>query len=188
VGKKVDLDYFIVIDVEATCYERNDEPANFQSEIIEIGLCVIRLEDRELVEKKSIIVRPVLFPVSPFCTTLTTLTPADVDKGISFKEACDILVNEYHSNKRAWGSWGDYDKNQFYKQSNRENVQYPLYRTHINIKNLYSLMFKKKIECGVHGACEEMFGKDSFDGTQHRGVDDAWNIARIFAEILKKGQ
>lgn len=177
------LDFFNIIDVEATCYERDQEPANFQSEVIEVGLCVVDLKKRELAEKHSFIVKPKLFPISAFCTNLTTLTQEDVNKGISFIEVCDILERRFQSKRRVWGSWGDYDRIQLDKQSCREGIKYPFGRTHINIKNLHAIKTMKDKEVGLGSACHEMLG--GFDGTQHRGDDDAWNIGRVFLELLK---
>ncbi|MEL7234583.1 MAG: exonuclease domain-containing protein, partial [Chloroflexota bacterium] len=73
-------DYIIVIDMEATCWRSNRRPPDQVSEIIEIGVCVLDLDTLEPDRKMSILVKPTLSTVSEFCTRLTSLTQAQVDK------------------------------------------------------------------------------------------------------------
>ena len=54
-------------------------------------------------------VKPERSRVSEFCTKLTTLTQKDVDKGMPFSEACDVLKKVYSSKNRVWASYGAYD-------------------------------------------------------------------------------
>lgn len=179
------LDKLIIIDLEATCWEDGnfDRADGQKSEIIEIGLCLFDLHRKEQEDARSIIVKPAMSTVSEFCTKLTTLTQADVDKGVSFSEACRMLTKEFDSKLRTWGSWGDYDRAQFERECAAKKVSYPFGRTHINIKNLYAVMNQKKSECAVGQALEQM--GLLFDGTPHRGIDDAKNIARIFKGIAQ---
>ena len=106
------LHQILVVDIEATCWETKP-PRGQESEIIEIGICVLDVRLRKRVEKRSILVKPEHSKVSPFCTKLTTLTQEEVDTGISFQEACRILKKEYGSKKRVWASYGDYDRRKF---------------------------------------------------------------------------
>lgn len=175
------LDKILIIDVEATCWN-TAKPIDQENDIIEIGVCVVDLNLREITENKSIIVRPENSTVSDFCTELTTLTQEDVDKGLSFKEACKLLEKEYLSKRRTWGSWGDYDRNQFQKQCERLRVGYPFTPSHINIKNLFSVMNNLEYELGMSSALEKL-GLPLL-GTHHRGIDDANNIAKIFLEMM----
>jgi len=176
------LDQIIIIDVESTCWERGKEPPDEKNEIIEIGICVLDTKAWERVEKRSIIVKPEYSKVSEFCEDLTTLTQEEVDKGISFKEACEILRKEYKIHHRTWASWGDYDRIQFHRDSKRKKVDMPFGRTHINIKNLYAVKNQLNREIALKYALE----KESiqFEGTPHRGTDDAWNMALILARLL----
>src|SRR5690606_29635528 len=102
----------LIVDIEATCWEGNP-PSGQESEIIEIGICTLSLESGEVGEKHSILVRPQRSTVSEFCTKLTTLTQEQVDKGVSFETACQILRDQFDSANRVWGSWGDYDRKMF---------------------------------------------------------------------------
>jgi inhibitor of KinA sporulation pathway (predicted exonuclease) len=100
------LDQILVIDVESTCWD-GSPPPDQESEIIEIGVCLLDVVSCEQVARESILVKPQRSTISPFCTQLTTLTQAQVDAGISFKEACGLLKSNYLSKERTWASYGD---------------------------------------------------------------------------------
>ncbi len=176
------LKRLVVIDVESTCW-KGDQPKDQVSEIIEIGIAAVNLETEEITSE-SIIVKPTISTVSPFCTELTTLTQTEVDKGISFKEACDILRTQYKTKQAAWGSWGDYDRTMFDTQCKRMGVEYPFHKTHVNIKVMYALLNNLPVGIGV----ERATGREAlqFTGTLHRGVDDAKNIAKMFLHIRRR--
>src|SRR5438445_446684 len=97
-----------VVDVEATCWN-GPVPPGQSGEIIEIGLCVVDLEARRRVDRAAIMVAPQSSTVSAFCTKLTSLTPADVADGLTFEQACALLVEQYGAPDHPWASWGDYD-------------------------------------------------------------------------------
>lgn len=170
----------LVVDIESTCWEEPRIEDN--GEIIEIGICPIETKSGDLLESRGIIVNPKNSKVSEFCTKLTTLTQEDVDSGISFKDACNILVDEYHSKKYVWASYGSYDKNQFETQCKRENVGYPFAKAHINIKILFALRYSLKRDVGMVKALKLL--DMPLVGTHHRGIDDARNIANILSKIL----
>ena len=118
------LDTINVIDVESTCWE-GKPPTGQVSEIIEIGICTFDVKSLEPRDKQAILVKPTRSTVSRFCTELTTLTQEEVDKGVSFSEACDILREEFQSHRRLWGSYGDYDRKMFERQCREMRVSYP---------------------------------------------------------------
>ena len=175
------LDQIIVIDVEATCWEGHP-PANEESEIIEIGLCVMDVQRGERIGRERIVVKPSRSRVSPFCTQLTGLTQAEVETGRSFGDACRYLGQHYHTRQRTWASYGDYDRRQFERQCQRDTVPYPFGPTHLNVKNLCALRYPLEHEVSLAKALEHCGRR--FDGTPHRGVDDAWNIAGLLILLL----
>lgn len=177
----IKLDQIIVIDIEATCWQKNPPPGQ-ESEIIEIGICLVDVALAEPVEKESILVKPERSLVSDFCTKLTTLTQAEVDQGIVFYEACSILQKKYESLQRVWASWGEYDKNMFEKQCQSRGVKYPFAVRHINVKNLLAIVYALPREVGMPNALELL--DIPLEGTHHRGCDDAWNIGKILAKLL----
>ncbi len=177
------LDRVLVIDVESTCWEGNP-PDGEESEIIEIGWCILDARSRQRGESGSILVRPARSRISEFCTGLTTLNQEQVDTGISFEEACRMLRQEKDSRSVAWASFGNYDRKMFQRQCQSTAAPYPFGDTHINVKNLFALMHGLPKEIGMDGAME-MIGIP-LEGTHHRGGDDAKNIAAILAMLLWK--
>ena len=175
------LDKILVIDVEATCWE-GDPPIGQSSEIIEIGLCVLDVASGERSAPRAIMVKPQRSTLSEYCIQLTTITPEMLADGLTFGEACDLLCEEYCSNLRTWASYGDYDRLQFSNQCEQWGILYPFGSAHINVKNLLALQLGLKQEVGLQHACS-LLGL-TFEGTIHRGVDDAWNIAAVLERVL----
>jgi len=175
----------LVIDIEATCWK--DKPPNqqlgeTQNEIIEIGIAVIDIKAKVLESSRSIMVKNVRTEISDFCTELTTITQEMIDQhGIFFSEACDILKREYKSDRNIFASWGDYDRGAFEKNCRWNNVPYPFQKNiHLNVKTLFAAKF------GYNGG-QESCARDLgivMQGTAHRGIDDAVNIAKILLKIL----
>lgn len=175
------LDQILVIDLECTCWE-SDPPAGQTGEIIEIGACLLDVKTLARSAKESILVRPTRSCVSPFCTRLTSLTQEQVDGGIPFEQACSRLYKEYQSGDRTWASYGDFDRRQFERQCQETGVRYPFSKTHLNIKNLLALALNEPYELGMDRALARL--DLPLEGTHHRGVDDAWNIAALLAWLL----
>ena len=94
------LDQIIVIDVEATCWE-DQPPDKEESEIIEIGLCVVDIQRWERTGRERILVKPSCSQVSQFCTQLTGFTQAQVETGRSLEEACQYLRQRYQTRPAA---------------------------------------------------------------------------------------
>ena len=177
------LDHVIDVDVESTCWDGSPPPGEV-SEIIEVGVCPLELSTGRRLEKRSILVRPKQSHVSAFCTQLTTLTPDQVDRGVTFTEACEILRKEYQTRERVWASYGDYDRTMFQKQCDATRVPYPFGPRHINVKTLFAISRGLPQEIGAAEAVALM--GMPFEGTHHRGDDDAWNIAGILGSLVKK--
>jgi inhibitor of KinA sporulation pathway (predicted exonuclease) len=178
-------DQIIAIDIESTCWQ-DKPPAGQESEIIEIGICPIDVASGKRLEKASILVKPEKSQVSEFCTQLTTLTQAQVERGISLKAACTILKTKYQSQQRIWASFGDYDRRQFEKQCQSKKISYPFGSRHINVKSLFAVIHALPHEIGMAEALEKL--NLPLEGTHHRGGDDAWNIALILSELLVKSR
>ncbi len=171
----------IVIDVEATCW-KGSPPSGQEMEIIEIGICPLEVATGKRLSKRSILVKPEKSTVSDYCTELTTLTQDQVNAGITLREACAILEKEYLTKQRAWASWGDYDLYQFTTECLSKKVSYPFGEKHSNIKSLFATKQELKKEVELEEALQ-ILGYQ-FEGTYHRAVDDAYNIALTFSTLL----
>jgi inhibitor of KinA sporulation pathway (predicted exonuclease) len=175
------LDKIIVVDLEATCWQ-GDPPTGETSEIIEIGMCLLDVVSGERSDKRGILIKPRHSTLSDYCVQLTTITPPMLENAPSFRQACWLLRDKYQSHERTWASYGDYDRLMMTQQCQDMDVPYPFGRSHINVKNLFALK---------HGLAREVNLKQAtallnlpFEGTLHRGVDDAWNIAAVLERVL----
>jgi len=176
------LDKIVVVDIEATCWEGKD-PEDMESDIIEVGICLLDVNTGEITDNKGILVHPERSTISPFCTALTTITPEMItQEAVSFQEALKIIRNEYQAQSRAWASFGAYDLKQFQRQCSALNKGYPFGPSHMNVKTLFALKKKLSHEQGMAGALNIL--DIPLEGTHHRGVDDAKNIAKILWWIL----
>lgn len=174
----------IVVDLEATCWEGKPY-GNEVSEIIEIGICILNIKSGDIRQNQGILVQPTKSRISPFCTKLTTITPDLIqNEGISFKDACNLIRAEYNSYDYIWASYGDYDFNMFTKQCKLRNIDFPLSHKHINVKELFRQTKGLKKKLGMNGALETL--KIPLEGTHHRGIDDAKNIAKILYWCLNQ--
>lgn len=182
------LNQVLVIDLESTCWETLEEQGSQPNEIIEVGYCLWTRPDTIYDKDKpefylcgTYIIKPENSKVSQYCTNLTTLTQEQVDKGISLIEALDDLSKKFGTKELTWVSWGDYDRKQFIRQLGYETYC-KYFNTHINLKNLFSLMEEEPREYGMMKVLNKL--KIVHLGTHHRGVDDALNIARIWDHMI----
>lgn len=179
------FDKLIIIDLEATC---DDPKPIWQSEIIEIGICMLDLDTFEISRPRSILVKPEHSPVTPFCTKLTTITQEMLDKdGVTLEAAMDILKAEYFPEtgpRQKWGSWGHYDRKMFFQDCDAKGIEFPgLGSQHINFKEIIADVLKWKKSIGMGKALQ--YFNLPLQGTHHRGLDDALNIARILIAFNK---
>lgn len=168
----------VVVDIESTCW---NTPTTKKNEVIELGVWTININGKTLGNGEGIIILPTTTEISPFCTELTTLTTEYVaEKGISFREGITHLSTKYKTKNSIWASWGDYDRKQIENQCRDERVGYPFGNMHINVKALFASQFG--FSCGMDRALKHV--NLPLEGTHHRGVDDAKNIAKILVQLL----
>lgn len=180
----LNLRKILVIDVEATCW-RDEEKHKYTSDIIQIGLSIIDTETLTIDKKPSIYVIPTQSEISQFCYDLTGINKRIIDeKGITFAEACKFLMEEYKSKNFVWSAVGEYDRQIFETQCERENVPYPFSQKYFNMKTHIALLNGWKKERGLKGMLEK-FGLE-MEGNQHDGGWDAYNSARILVRFLKQ--
>jgi len=181
-GRK--LDKIIVVDVESTCW-MGEPPIGQMNEIIEVGVSTIETSNLSIIGKDSYIIKPRFSKISDFCTELTGITQEMVDEGQTFESVCSQIKVNYGSESRIWASYGEYDKQQFKKICSMFNARYPFSDMHWNIKSMASLFYGFP-EMGMDKLLNKLGIK--MDGRHHRGIDDAYNIAKILIDILEKGR
>jgi len=174
-----EADYYLVVDLEATCDDLHTIPRH-ESEIIEIGAVLVDGASLQPIAEQTIFVRPIVHPdLTPFCTQLTTITQAMVDHALVFPAAASRLA--------AFGagalfcSWGAYDRNQLAADARRHGIAAP-FDDHWNLKEAYATRAGSRKGLGTMAALRQLGIRP--EGTHHRGIDDARNIAKTLPFIL----
>jgi inhibitor of KinA sporulation pathway (predicted exonuclease) len=178
-----DSQHYLVIDFEATCCDRGSVPRE-QMEIIEIGAIMLDAGDFHVLDEFQSFVRPVRHPtLTAFCTRLTTIAQRDVDDAPTFVPFIGALQSwlERYSHY-AFCSWGDYDRKQLQRDCDFHRIANPIDAPHINLKRAFADRYQLKRPPGL-GDAIRLAGLQ-FDGTAHRGIDDARNIARLLPYIF----
>ncbi|WP_027001611.1 3'-5' exonuclease [Hugenholtzia roseola] len=174
---------FVVVDLEATCWQQNPEADN---EIIEIGAVLIDAHGQPKGEFQRF-VRPILAPkLSDFCKKLTSIRQEEVENAPFFWEVLPAFQNWIASFGQDYVlcSWGFYDKKQFEKDCILHHQNTDWLSPHISIKHQYAKIKGLPRAIGMSKALDlEGF---TLEGTHHRGIDDARNIAKIFVKYLDK--
>jgi inhibitor of KinA sporulation pathway (predicted exonuclease) len=151
-------------------------------ETIEIGAALA--DDRfELAGESRTFVRPAENPgLSEFCTLLATIRQAQVDRAPCLREALAATTMELERQAARpireldFLSRGYHDRKQSERELSREAIPYP-FGPHRSLEHESASRHHVK-PCGMHQA-PRMLGLP-LDGTHHRGIDDARNIARTF--------
>lgn len=170
---------YVVVDLEATCCDRHSIPRH-ETEIIEIGAVLVDGTSLEVVDAFSTFVRPRLHPeLTAFCTELTTIRQEQVDDAPLFPAAAAALTA--FAGGALFCSWGDYDRNQLALEAERNAVSHPLPGEHVNLKRQFQRVQRAPKGFGMARALA--LAGLPLEGTHHRGIDDARNIARLMPYI-----
>ena len=179
----------IVVDLEATCWEDNKEKQNAEMEIIEIG-GVLLDDNLDVIEKVSVFIKPIINPIlTDYCKNLTSITQEDVNAAQEFPQALQCFTRAIQKHlspsdtldKHILASWGLFDKTQLIKDCERHEIEYP-FGQHWNVKQGFTKKQGVKKRFGLKKALQRL--SLEFEGNPHRGIDDAYNVARIIREYF----
>lgn len=177
-------DFFLVIDLEATCDENHRIP-RAETEIIEIGAVLVDAGSLAPVDEHQTFVRPVRHRIlTPFCTQLTSIRQEDVADAPLFTEAIAGLGRWLAGRRALFCSWGEYDKNQLGREAQVNGVRLPFGAEHLNVKRRFSEALGETKGYGMGSALRRV--GLPLVGTHHRGIDDARNIARLLRWVLER--
>jgi inhibitor of KinA sporulation pathway (predicted exonuclease) len=177
-------DYWLVIDLEATCCNDGQFPRE-EMEIIEIGAVIAEGKTFQPMDEFQTFVRPVRHKLlTDFCRELTGIEQSDIAAADEFPEAMGRLTKWMADFPGAvFCSWGEYDRRQFERDCGHHDVEWPFGTQHVNLKKRYADRFRLK---RGEGFGEALRNSDlTFEGRPHRGIDDARNIARLMPTILE---
>lgn len=175
----------LVLDLEATCWPGRP-PEGQLSDIIEIGMAIVRFDfDTEnfyyaRLDPESIFVKPGRSGISEFCTELTGITEEMVAGGLPFVDAMEALRKWKDT---PWASWGDYDRNKIERDCSDLGIKYPLAYTHINVKTMWAVLNGYEPTSLAEAVKIEGY---KFIGENHRGSDDALNIALLLRDMVQR--
>ena len=174
--------YYLIVDVEATCSDDGSVPRN-EMEIIEIGAVMQSSRTFEIESEFQTMVRPVRHrQLTTFCTELTGIEQHKVADAPLFPEALEAMKKWMDGFEDAlFCSWGDYDRNQFIQDCAYHRIGYPFHFGHLNLKAEFSRSLNRHKRYGITEALRQIGFK--FEGSHHRGPDDARNVARIVRRV-----
>ena len=180
--------YLVVVDFECTC-EDQEEP--YIHEIIEFPAVLLDLRTKREVRHFHAFVRPTEKPVlSAFCSQLTGIDQATVDKS----ETLDRVLVKF-------GAWLDEFVGDDYAlaadcQSDLRHFLLPeCRRKKIRVRDAWRTWVDIGRHLMVHfdlrrpGNLQMKLAKVglAFEGTPHRGLDDARNIGRLALALQERG-
>ncbi|CAK7229041.1 Asparagine-rich protein (ARP protein) [Sporothrix bragantina] len=94
----VPIDRYVVIHVATTCDEHGVYVTKDSAEVIEIGWILLDAKTLDELYRESVLVKPINTPITPLCTSLTTLTWEHVRNAGSFRDAVnrfDTFASEH---------------------------------------------------------------------------------------------
>jgi len=173
---------YIVYDLEATCWEKGTRLERMEP--IEIGAVRVEAARLEVLDEFCCFVQPVAEPeLSEFCRQLTSIRQEDVDGAPMFPDAFRAFLDWIGPGPATLCSWGSYDRRQLQNDCRRHGLEPPaLLDSYLNLKLSFSERQNGR-RYGVKRALR-LLGIP-FEGTHHRGIDDARNIAKILIELLQ---
>src|SRR5919198_6551560 len=92
----------LFVDVELTCWE-GQPPAGEQCELIALGIVDLRTDDLAIRREKLFLVRPQVSVISPFCTTLTGITPKQAEVAPPLHEVARSIRRTFGQGD--WCAW-----------------------------------------------------------------------------------
>lgn len=175
---------YIIYDLEATCWEPWEESRKIP-EIIEIGAIKVN-EFAEAEDSFCRFVRPVRHPsLSMYCRNLTTIRQEDINRAKPFSEVAEAFLDWIRGDdddEYLLCAWGDFDKKALIRDCQLHRIESDWCAPHINLKEQYQRLRHLTKPAGLKKAIE----REGFDwtGEQHRAINDAYNLAKIFAKFL----
>ncbi|MDP2436536.1 MAG: 3'-5' exonuclease [archaeon] len=189
---RLDFDFFLVLDFEATCQEG---ARITPQEVIEFPVVCVCAKSRAIVWELQNYVKPVVHPrLSPFCTSLTGITQDTVDAGISFPAALDALTAKMRetgllpvmpsSPRFIFVTCGDWDLQVMLSgQLRLSNLKRPsFFNQWINIKQPFMTKYRQTHSLGMAAMLKVL--KMKMVGRHHSGIDDCRNIAAILLRMI----
>jgi inhibitor of KinA sporulation pathway (predicted exonuclease) len=171
-----DYTKIVCFDLEMCCWD-DPEQARDVGEIISIGLVEMCLATGKQLRTAEYIVKPEKDTVSSFCTKLTGITQAQVDKqGKPLEKVLERIKAKFGGAHKVYVAWGN-DAFVLDEECAEKGFFSPITNS-INAALLF--MVKHRHNGGRIGMKKAMtqYGLD-FEGRQHNALVDAKNLAKL---------
>lgn len=209
--------YYIVVDYEATCEEKDP---NYFNEIIEFPLVLLSVDQRNqrmsLVDTLRIFVRPTINPkLTDFCVKLTGITQQQVDSGVTLSEAFIIVHKWLQSHNLVNCEFEEMISDDIYCTNEKNIVAlqklpfafitdgpydfYNFLHRECQEKNIRKPIYYSRW-INIRRSFYDFYDVKAvslikmlnhlnmcFQGNHHSGLDDSLNIAKIAMKIVEDG-
>jgi inhibitor of KinA sporulation pathway (predicted exonuclease) len=166
--------------LEMCCW--NENGVGTTGEIIEIGLAEIDVDQGVIVKRAQYFVRPEHDEVSKFCVELTGITPRKVEKqGRPLEQVLRSMIKNFGGSRKIYASWGR-DDLILRQECQQKGIEMPFVEF-VNIATLYRIQHRVKEQRIGHRAAQEQL-EIEWEGRQHSGYVDAYNLAKLALHIL----
>jgi inhibitor of KinA sporulation pathway (predicted exonuclease) len=170
----------LCIDVEMTCWE-GAPPAGEVSEMIALGIVDLRTDDLEIRRAQQFLIRPQFSTISPFCSTLTGITPKEADAAPLLPEVLRSVRKNFGQSD--WCAWGR-DDELIRDSCARAGAELPFPGLFHDLSAQVRLLLGLTYRPGLDEALAR-FNLD-FEGPAHDALVDARNLARLYMEIARR--
>ncbi len=165
----------VCFDLEMCCW--NKDGVGTTGEIIEIGLAEIDVATQQIVKRAQYYVKPEKDTISPFCTELTGITAAKIYKqGRPLAEVIKSMIKNFGGPNKIYAAWGR-DDLILSQECQTKNLNMP-FQEFINLATLYRIQNRLKERRVGHREAQELKGI-AWEGRQHSGYVDAYNLAKL---------
>lgn len=190
-------EFFVVVDFEATCEERNTP--DYPHEIIEFPGVLVDGKSGKVVSHWRQYCRPVINPqLSEFCVALTNIAQETVDTADTFPQVLDKFnswLEEFGlgtAHTFALITDGPFDVGRFLRLSCQQaGLEVPVWAEKwINLRKGFANFYKASTTNHQKlPGLQTMLNKldMEFEGNPHSGLDDATNIARVVSRMVMDG-
>jgi inhibitor of KinA sporulation pathway (predicted exonuclease) len=170
----------LFVDVELTCWE-GEPPAGETSELIAFGIVDLKTDDLAIRREKLFLVRPQISVISPFCSTLTGITPKEADEASPLPEVVRTIRKTFGQGD--WCAWGR-DDELIRESCARAGAELPFlggfHDLSAQVRGLLGLTYRLGLDEAL-----ERFDLD-WEGPPHDALADARNLARLFVALARQ--
>lgn len=170
----------LFVDVELTCWE-GAPPEGELPELIAFGIVDLKTDDLAIRRRKMFLVRPRLSSISPFCSTLTGITPKEAAAAPPLPEVVRAIRKTFGQSD--WCAWGR-DDELIRESCERAGAELPFlgcfHDLAAQVRGLLGLTYRLSLEEAL-----ERFDLD-WEGPPHDALADAQNLARLFTALARR--